>query len=264
MSSVLRLFLSQNTALLSRSLTQTGPRTASAVARVAAAAAVQQPIRSLSATGALRCAEKLDTTAAAAAAPAATDAPNPLDRTRIVTLEQSLRYLASDAYRQTYGDQAVWEQYRRNHKGPFAPRRTRKTCVRKGAISTGNPCPICRDEYLLLDHRNLELLQQFISPHTGEVSFCQSASLSQTLSSDSALPFPTDPQLLEDRPVPAHPPAAAHRHRARPRPRPDHVRRAVPPVRLRRVLQRRAAAAGGNRRSGVHQLANTVSCSTTN
>nr|CAD7261313.1 unnamed protein product [Timema shepardi] len=40
---------------------------------------------------------------------------------------------------------------------------------RQGAISTGNPCPICRDEYLVLDHRNIELLQQFISPFTGEI-----------------------------------------------------------------------------------------------
>lgn len=36
-------------------------------------------------------------------------------------------------------------------------------------MSTGNPCPICRDEYLVLDYRNLDLLKQFISPHTGEV-----------------------------------------------------------------------------------------------
>lgn len=92
-----------------------------------------------------------------------------IDRTKIIPLEQSLRYLASEAYKQTYGDKLVWEQYRRNHKGPFAPRKTRKTCVRKGMISTGNPCPICRDEFLVLDPRNLELLKQFISPQTGEV-----------------------------------------------------------------------------------------------
>lgn len=57
----------------------------------------------------------------------------------------------------------------RNHKGMFAPRKTRKTCIRQGKISTGNPCPICRDEYLVLDHRNTELLQQFISPYSGQV-----------------------------------------------------------------------------------------------
>jgi small subunit ribosomal protein S18b len=40
---------------------------------------------------------------------------------------------------------------------------------RGGKISTGNPCPICRDEYLVLHHENVDLLKQFISPHTGEV-----------------------------------------------------------------------------------------------
>ncbi|XP_073824448.1 mitochondrial ribosomal protein S18B [Musca autumnalis] len=91
------------------------------------------------------------------------------DRTKVIPVETSIRYLNSSAYKQTYGKQLVWEQYRRNHKGPFPPRKTRKTCVRQGMISTGNPCPICRDEYLVLDHRNIELLKQFISPQTGQV-----------------------------------------------------------------------------------------------
>lgn len=91
------------------------------------------------------------------------------DRSKIIPVETSIEYLASEAYRTTYGNQLVWEQYRRNHKGLFAPRRTRKTCVRKGVVSTGSPCPICRDEYLILDHRNIDLLKQFISPYSGEV-----------------------------------------------------------------------------------------------
>ncbi|XP_037812832.1 28S ribosomal protein S18b, mitochondrial [Lucilia sericata] len=91
------------------------------------------------------------------------------DRSRKIPVETSIRYLKSDAYKQTYGAQFVWEQYRRNHKGLFPPRKTRKTCIRKDTITTGNPCPICRDEYLVLDHRNIELLKQFISPHSGEV-----------------------------------------------------------------------------------------------
>ncbi|CAB3231166.1 unnamed protein product [Arctia plantaginis] len=33
----------------------------------------------------------------------------------------------------------------------------------------GNPCPICRDEYLVLDHRNTQLLEQFISEYTGQI-----------------------------------------------------------------------------------------------
>jgi small subunit ribosomal protein S18b len=35
-------------------------------------------------------------------------------------------------------------------------------------VSTGNPCPICRDEFLVLDYRNTDLLKQFISPFNGE------------------------------------------------------------------------------------------------
>lgn len=51
----------------------------------------------------------------------------------------------------------------------FPPRKTRKTCIRGGQISTGNPCPICRDEYLVLSEENIELLKQFICPHTGSI-----------------------------------------------------------------------------------------------
>ena len=40
---------------------------------------------------------------------------------------------------------------------------------RNQAIATTNPCPICRDEYLVLDHRNIDLINQFISPYNGEV-----------------------------------------------------------------------------------------------
>ncbi|XP_002133135.2 28S ribosomal protein S18b, mitochondrial [Drosophila pseudoobscura] len=95
--------------------------------------------------------------------------PDPKDRTQVIPVETSIRYLKSVAYKETYGDDFVWSQYRRNHKGMYAPRKTRKTCIRQGKISTGNPCPICRDEYLVLDYRNTELLEQFISPHNGEV-----------------------------------------------------------------------------------------------
>lgn len=94
---------------------------------------------------------------------------DPKDRTRVIPVETSIRYLASEAYRTTYQEDPVWKHYRRNHKGPYPAKLTRKTCIRKGRISTGNPCPICRDEYLVLDHNNIDLLKQFISPQTGEV-----------------------------------------------------------------------------------------------
>ncbi|CAD5122998.1 DgyrCDS11388 [Dimorphilus gyrociliatus] len=84
-------------------------------------------------------------------------------------VETSIKYLNSEAYKTTYRDAKVWEPYRRNHKGAFAPSKTRKTCVRKGVMATGNPCPICRDEYLVLHPKNVKLLDQFISPFTGEV-----------------------------------------------------------------------------------------------
>ncbi|XP_063902100.1 small ribosomal subunit protein mS40 [Zophobas morio] len=91
------------------------------------------------------------------------------DRTKQIPVETSIRYLQSAAYRQTYGDQPVWVLYRRNHKGSIPPKKTRKTCIRQGQISCGNPCPICRDEYLVLSESNVELLKQFICPHTGSI-----------------------------------------------------------------------------------------------
>ncbi|XP_012256811.1 28S ribosomal protein S18b, mitochondrial [Athalia rosae] len=91
------------------------------------------------------------------------------DRSIKHSYETSVRYLASTAYKTTYGTDPVWKHYRRNHKGALPPKKTRQTCIRKGVITTGSPCPICRDEYLVLDHRNPELLKQFISEHNGEI-----------------------------------------------------------------------------------------------
>lgn len=89
------------------------------------------------------------------------------DRTKVIPVETSVRYLESSAYAETYGSEPVWKLYRRNHKGARPPAKTRKTCIREGKISTGNPCPICRDEYLVLHPENVKLLKQFISPFTG-------------------------------------------------------------------------------------------------
>ncbi|KAF2881140.1 hypothetical protein ILUMI_25051 [Ignelater luminosus] len=91
------------------------------------------------------------------------------DRTEVIPVETSIRYLKSAAYKQTYGDVPVWVLYRRNHKGSIPPRKTRRTCIRGGQISTGNPCPICRDEYLVLHEENVNLLKQFVCPHTGSI-----------------------------------------------------------------------------------------------
>lgn len=101
------------------------------------------------------------------------------DRSTAVPVETSIRYLKSEAYKTTYGEEPVWTQYRRNHKGALPPRKTRRTCIRQNVISTGNPCPICRDEYLVLNENNTELLQQFISPFTGATLSYQVTGLCQ-------------------------------------------------------------------------------------
>nr|XP_053627100.1 28S ribosomal protein S18b, mitochondrial-like [Cherax quadricarinatus] len=91
------------------------------------------------------------------------------DRSRVIPVETSMKYIKSEAYHTTYGSDPVWKIYRRNFKGAFPPRKTRKTCIRAKMITTGNPCPICRDEYLVLDYRNVDLLKQFISEHNGAI-----------------------------------------------------------------------------------------------
>lgn len=220
MSSLFRLISSQNSMILRKTVSQS-------------TAFVTHP-RFLSVTGSSLCATKGETAAATASA---VDAKTKdIDRTKIITLEQSLRYLASVAYQQTYGEKLVWEQYRRNHKGGLPPKRTRRTCVRKGMISTGNPCPICRDEYLLLDHRNLELLKQFISPHTGEVGNKLNSNWIQFLRTKCIYVLAIDSQLREDRALSNETPATGHRHRTGDGPGPHHIRRAIPPVQLRRIL----------------------------
>ncbi|KAJ6652882.1 hypothetical protein lerEdw1_010540 [Lerista edwardsae] len=80
--------------------------------------------------------------------------------------EKPWEYLESEEYIEKYGSNPVWFGYRRNHKGQIPPQKTRKTCIRGKSIC-GNPCPICRDQNLFLDYRNVKLLEQFICPYTG-------------------------------------------------------------------------------------------------
>ncbi|KAJ1147098.1 hypothetical protein NDU88_013345 [Pleurodeles waltl] len=82
--------------------------------------------------------------------------------------EKPWEYLTSEEYLEKYGERPVWADYRRNHKGGIPPQKTRKTCIRGGKVC-GNPCPICRDQKLGLHHQNVKLLEQFISPYTGEI-----------------------------------------------------------------------------------------------
>ncbi|XP_017766216.1 PREDICTED: 28S ribosomal protein S18b, mitochondrial [Eufriesea mexicana] len=107
--------------------------------------------------------------------------PTPLLNDESISVETSMKYLKSSAYKICYGEDPVWKYYKRNFKGQFPSRKTRKTCIRGNKIDTGSPCPICRDKYLILDYRNIDLLKQFISEHNGEIlsynytNLCQKA-----------------------------------------------------------------------------------------
>jgi len=94
------------------------------------------------------------------------------DRTRVISLETSLKYMDSPSYQQTYGDSKVWELYRRNFACSNLRKEivwTRRKCIVFGKIGTGNPCPICRDEYLVVDHRNLKLISQFLTDYNRQL-----------------------------------------------------------------------------------------------
>ncbi|XP_033643645.1 28S ribosomal protein S18b, mitochondrial-like [Asterias rubens] len=81
-----------------------------------------------------------------------------------------IAYLQSEDYIERYGKRPVFADYRRNHKGGVAPKKTRKRCVRGvKRIISGNPCPICRDENLVVHYKNVRLLEQFVCPHSYEV-----------------------------------------------------------------------------------------------
>ena len=41
--------------------------------------------------------------------------------------------------------------------------------LQDGRLMTNNPCPICRDEYFVVDYRNLKLISQFMEDYTGRI-----------------------------------------------------------------------------------------------
>ncbi|VUZ52050.1 unnamed protein product [Hymenolepis diminuta] len=86
-----------------------------------------------------------------------------------VSLEESLQYLSSPEYQELYRGKPVWFYHRRNYKGHFPPKYPRKSCTRGHKLITSNPCPICRDEYLVIDHKNVELLKQFLHPLSADI-----------------------------------------------------------------------------------------------
>uniref|UniRef100_A0A1I8I1M8 ERIC3 protein n=3 Tax=Macrostomum lignano TaxID=282301 RepID=A0A1I8I1M8_9PLAT len=84
------------------------------------------------------------------------------------TLDESLRYMASAAYKEVYGERPVWFHYRRNLRGSFEASKPRQRCFNtEGVYIRANPCPLCRDEYLVLDYRHSDLLVQFLDPQSG-------------------------------------------------------------------------------------------------
>ena len=92
------------------------------------------------------------------------------DRTRKIPLETSLAYMESAGYKETYGDKKIWELYRRNFPNTTNPNaRTRRKCIVFGRVQGGNPCPICRDEYLVVDYRNIKLLRQFLGDYNRQI-----------------------------------------------------------------------------------------------
>ncbi|XP_061170210.1 uncharacterized protein LOC133179469 [Saccostrea echinata] len=86
-----------------------------------------------------------------------------------VTYQQSIKYLDSAAFRKAYGTNRVWMRYKRNYKGNIMPK-PRYTCTHKGVFLTNNPCPVCRDVYLVVDHRNPRLLKEFLDANSIQVS----------------------------------------------------------------------------------------------
>lgn len=92
------------------------------------------------------------------------------DRRIKVDYKDSINYMNSEAYKKTYQGHLIWKLYRRQQKGALPNKKTRSNCINEeGFISTSYPCPVCRDEYLVLHHENTKLLQQFINDHTGEI-----------------------------------------------------------------------------------------------
>ena len=104
--------------------------------------------------------------------PKAVDNKKEKDRRVPISLDVSLRYMESNAYKEVYGTHHVWQLFRRNFGNQFfkPTKSSRESCVGDdGFIIRGWPCPICRDEYLVIDYRNVKLIKQFINPFTGKV-----------------------------------------------------------------------------------------------
>lgn len=100
------------------------------------------------------------------------------DRRIKVDYRESIKYMESEAYKKTYGKHKVWEIYKRNYKAQVPSKNSRLTCINdEGFVDTSYPCPICRDEYLVLHHDNEKLISQFINPYTAKLMTTQQCHL---------------------------------------------------------------------------------------
>jgi len=77
-----------------------------------------------------------------------------------------------------FSTKKLWEGYRRNFKGQYAPLKPRLNCmvpkrdqyVEKGKC--GNPCSLCQMDYLYgyrAHFTDIEILGHFMCPHTGDI-----------------------------------------------------------------------------------------------
>jgi len=78
-------------------------------------------------------------------------------------------YFQQSDYDKRYLGKLVWKDYVRNKKGAIQKQKTRWHCFKDGKMNTGSPCPLCRDDRLLLSYKNIPLLKQFIDTETGAV-----------------------------------------------------------------------------------------------
>ncbi|OAF68997.1 hypothetical protein A3Q56_03254 [Intoshia linei] len=93
----------------------------------------------------------------------------PYELSTDIDYKESIEYMNSEAYKITYRDLYVWQAYKRNFRGHIVPKTTRKMCIRKGILQTTNPCPLCRDDHLVLHPKNILLLKQFLNEYTGQI-----------------------------------------------------------------------------------------------
>jgi len=101
------------------------------------------------------------------------------ERYEPVDVKTSIKYMKSKAFAETYGDLPIWHEslYRRNFTGHFPPVLTRPSCIFDGAYIGNHPCPMCRDNHLVLHHDNIALLHHFIEPQTGELISVRKSSI---------------------------------------------------------------------------------------